>query len=209
MDPDDIETENSDTESCDDMEYDPEDIRDELELPPKAMIDDSLIVLRTEVAKYIGTIIIGIEENMFYFINKNFPDEVNLLVTPNEAVYDIIRTMNEDYFNKLYHSENHTVLNSMCGIRNHNALCLMELIAQATFKLHLKIDRVELDAMNVDEYVASVSRQINWFSTDIGLTQMLMHECDESHDRIFISQDPPLKMFTFDVKFNFDDTNEE
>jgi hypothetical protein len=193
----------------------------------KPELKQSLIQLRNSIGIFIGNVIVNNETHLYNFFINNFEDELEILVTPNESIYQIISLLTEDYYNDYYNkcvlnendqdnknkSEELLELEKLCTFCNHNPICLLKIITELTYKLHMKIDRLELNAMTVEKYIDSISVQVNWCSTDINMTQALMHECDDLHHKQkFI----PLKKmfdlgcnFTFDMNLNSDEKDEK
>ncbi len=158
----------SDDSSDDDMSCVPDDLS-----ISKPEIDSKLIKLQNEVVDFVSTVILKHEIEIYDLVKKNFSGQMaQLLGTTNPKIIEIITTITNKFYNKMYKNFQNKkfdaetmIINSMLPYVNYGPHVLLEKLIKITIDAHIDLVRENLvvDVTSRDVYEKSINVQLNLY----------------------------------------------
>ena len=128
----------------------------------------------------------GHESGLYKAINTGLLDiGINTLLTPN--MKPIIMNITANYLNNAFVSlikRNDPYIiekfDAMCKIKNHSVICLLHIIMAFIQKVHFSLDRTKLDISSYENYMKSVSSQLDPIVEETlnSLIKSISHQCN-------------------------------
>jgi len=162
-----------------------------------------LFALKDKVSELILQNILLIEEKMYKYFSKKYPDDLVVLSEIDELIYSIIIPLQEEVYNVLFHMGFNKIRKISEETTGIEPFCLLNIIAKISLEVHLNLERELFNTGDIHIYLATVSANAKNKIDNINmLTMFATTGIDVENDVIedLIEKQTKVFDYAFDLK---------
>lgn len=138
-----------------------------------------------EVCTYVENVIVSFESGLYKMVEQKQPDRLELLADPQQPFITIFRDLHENYFTSTYGSivkrtdtNINDKFNALVKTFNHNARCILNILANLTASVHFNLERSKLRHQDIGLYLHSLKEQVRDLLSYVNISELFNHKCD-------------------------------